>query len=233
MITCLVCSNKNDDAAVVCYSCGSYLQERVPNLDFFPMIWKIIESPKTALLRVLIAEHKNYVLLLNLFLGIAVSFMLLWLRHAGNEFDNLIYLLLLGIVIGIVLAYPLGMGAVYGIHALAKLFRGKGTIRNTYAVIGWSLAPIMLSVVFILPIELASMGLLFFTTNPSAFEIKPAVFSALVGFDGIAVLWSVYLAANGVHIVHKIHFFAALLVVFIVAMVLFASAYMLFASVVI
>jgi hypothetical protein len=197
------------------------------------MLWKMIESPRVAFRRVLIAEHKNYVLFLNLFFGIAVSFALLWLRHAGNEFDNLIYLLLLGIFIGMLLAYPLGMGAVYGIHAMAKLFRGKGTVRNTYAVIGWSLAPIMLSIVFILPIELASMGLLFFTTNPSAFEIKPAVFSSLVGFDGIAVLWSVYLAATGVHIVHKINFVWALLIVLIVTIALFSGIYALFAALVV
>lgn len=233
MIKCPVCSSENDDAAVVCGSCGSYLQERVPNLDFFPTVWKMIESPRVAVHRVLIAEHKNYVLFLNLFFGIAVSFALLWLRHAGNEFDNLIYLLLLGVAIGMMLAYPLGLGTVYGIYGLAKLFRGKGSVRNTYAVIGWSLAPIMLSVVFILPIELASMGLLFFTTNPSAFEIKPVVFSSLVGLDGIAVLWSIYLAATGVHIAHKIHLLWALLIVLMTAIVLFGGIYTLFAALVV
>ncbi|MDE3056437.1 MAG: YIP1 family protein [Bacteroidota bacterium] len=228
MRTCSVCSSKNDEAAVVCWSCGSYLQERVPNLDLFPMIWKIIESPRAALHRALIAEHKNYVLFLNLFFGIAVSFALLWLRHAGNEFDNLIYLLLLGVVMGLVLAYPLGMGAVFGIHVLAKLFRGAGTMRNTYAVIGWSLTPILLSVIFVLPIELASMGLLFFTTNPSASEVKPAVFFSLASIDGMAVLWTMYLAALGVTIVHKIHFIPALLIVLSVAAVLFSGTYALF-----
>ena len=193
----------------------------------------MIESPRVALRRVLVAEHKNYVLFLNLFFGIALSFALLWLRHAGNEFDNLIYLLLLGIFIGLLLAYPLGMGAVYGIHALAKLFSGKGTVRNTYAVIGWSLTPIMLSVVFVLPIELASMGLLLFTTNPSALEVKPAVFSSLAGLDVIAVLWSVYLAATGVHIAHKLNFVWALLIVLFVMIVLFSGIYALFAALVV
>jgi len=233
MISCSVCAHSNDDLETVCVMCGSFIQDRIPNLDFFSTMWQVVESPKAAFHRIIVAEHKNYVLFQMLFLGIAASFALLWARHAGNEFDNLIYLLLLGVVLGIGIALPIGGMMALTVHVLLKLFGGKGVMKNTYAVFGWSLTPILLSVSFVLPIELASIGLRLFSTNPSPMDVKPVVYVVLLFLDAFALAWSIYLARVGLSIAHKISAWKSLEAVVSVCLVFSVALYELFASLVV
>lgn len=196
-------------------------------------MWQVVESPKAAFHRIIVAEHKNYVLFQMLFLGIAASFSLLWARHAGNEFDNLLYLLLLGIVIGVGISLPVGGMMAMSVHFLLKLFGGKGLMKNTYAVFGWSLTPILLSVSIVLPIELASIGLRLFSTNPSPMDVKPVVYVVLIFLDAFSVVWSIYLARVGLSIAHKISGWKSLEVVVSVCLFFSIALYKLFASLIV
>ena len=204
MIVCPVCSHQNDEFAIKCSECGSYVQDRVPTLDFFAMLWLIIESPKKAFKKIILAEHKNYVLFLGLFLGVAAAFALIWARKTGNHYDNLFPVLLFGTFLGIVLSVPLLYSLAYALHLLARLLKGKGKFKETYAVTGWSLVPIAFSVVFLLPLELATLGLYAVSSNPTAYEVKPLVTSVLFGFDGLLVAWSMLLCIIGISMAHKI-----------------------------
>ena len=47
MISCSVCAHPNDDLDTVCVQCGSFIQDRIPNLDFFSTMWQVVESPKS------------------------------------------------------------------------------------------------------------------------------------------------------------------------------------------
>lgn len=233
MISCSVCTHANDDLQTICSTCGSYIQDRVPNLDFFATMWRLVESPKEAFHKITIAEHKNYVLFLMMFLGIATSFGLLWARNAGNEFNNLLYLILLGFVIGLGIALPIGLLLTVTVHWMLRLFGGKGTLKNTYGVLGWSLMPIMLSVSIILPIELASIGLRLFSTNPSPMDVKPVVYIVLLGLDGFAALWTINLAKVGFCVAHKISAWKSAGVSVISALLFSIATYRLFAMLVI
>ncbi len=216
MFICPVCSYHNDDLALKCISCGSFVQNRVPNIDFFSTLWSIIEKPFSALHTIIIAERKNYVLFLFTFLGIAFSFSTLWFFNLGNEFDNLLYLLLYGLVGGIIFGIPLGMCITGITYIVAKIFRGKGSFKNTYAIIGWVNIPIVISVVFILPLEIATLGLTFFSTNPSPAQIKPTVYYTLLCLDSAFVLWTVILAIIGLSIAHKISFIKSFCIVMVI-----------------
>jgi Yip1 domain len=230
MISCSVCAHANDDLESVCASCGSFIQDRIPNLDFFVTFWLLVESPRDAFNRIIRAEHKNYVLMLMFFMGIALAFSLLWVRHAGNEFDNLIYLILLGCVLGVVLAFPCGMSFVCILHLVMKMFGGKGRIRNTYAVFGWALVPIMATVCVVFPIELASVGLRLFSTDPSPWDVKPVVYFVLLSIDAVSIVWSVNLARVGLSIAHKVSVWRAFGAVCFVWMLLSGALYKMFAS---
>ena len=65
----------------------------------------------------------------------------------------------------------------------------------------YSSIPVVLSLVFILPLEIAIFGRDFFGTNPPPLVINPGVYSALMGFDGLAALWSVMLVYRGIAVV--------------------------------
>jgi len=216
MIVCPVCRHSNDEFAIKCVSCGSFVQDRVPNLDFFAIIWMMIESPAEAFKKIIIAEHKNFVLLLGLFLGIGATFSLMWGAQSGNSFDNLFPLLLIGSAIGVVISIPLIYLLIGTFHLAARLLKGKGTFTETYGVIGWSLVPIMLSVIFVLPLEFSLLGLPMFSSNPSAYEVKPVVTAVLLGLDGLTALWSILLATKGISMVHRLRFVTSFILTLIV-----------------
>jgi hypothetical protein len=167
MIKCSICSTLNDEFAVVCTSCHGYLQERVPNLDFFSTFWKLIESPRQAFRHIIISEHKNYIIVLNLIMGPMLMFGMMWAWKTGEYFDNLLFLMLLGIVAGVMISpvyFLVSNALVFGIM---RLFRGEGTWRNTMAVLAWSHSPFMFAFLIVLPIQLAVLGLPLFSRNPS------------------------------------------------------------------
>ncbi|MCK9410587.1 MAG: YIP1 family protein [Bacteroidetes bacterium] len=186
----------------------------------------MIESPPQAFKKIIIAEHKNFVLFLSLFLGVSAFFALMWGKQSGNLFDNLFPLLLFGIGLGAVIALPLFFVLCGVMHGVAKAAKGKATFRETYGVVGWSLMPIMFSVVFVLPLELSTLGLLLFSTNPSALEVKPIVTMVFMGLDGALLLWSVMLSATGISIAHRFRFWTGLIVTLTAAvLVTFLSMY--------
>lgn len=211
MIQCPVCSHQNDDFALKCASCSSFIQDRIPNLDFFATLSLLIERPKEAFKKIILAEHKNYVLLLALFFGISAAFALFWAAKFGNEFENILPLIIGAFSAGIVLAIPFFLILAVLIFGTFKIFGGKGNFINTYAVVGWSLFPLALSVFFILPIELATVGLYFFSSNPSGYDYKPEVYSVLIGLDTLCIVWALLLLGLGLSIAQRRSFLLSLI----------------------
>lgn len=197
MIRCSVCGHENDDLAVLCISCKSYLQTKVETLDLFQTLWLLVISPGAAFRRIALSKHKNYVFLLSSLLGIALVFTLLWFKNLGRLFPNLFILLLTGVVSGpfVGIAFVFVFSAVMII--LGRLLGGKATRRNTFGVVAYASMPIVLSLVLVFPIEVAIFGLDLFDNNPSPLVIKPFVYVALLGFDSLAVAWSWLLLIEG------------------------------------
>jgi len=194
------------------------------------MIWLIIESPSAAFKKIIIAEHKNFVLFLSLFLGTCASFVLMWAKKSGNSFDNLFPLLLFGIAIGIVISVPVFYCFAFVLHSILSLFKHETEFKITYGIIGWSLVPIMLSVVFVLPFELSTLGLLLFSTNPSAYEVKPLVTIVLLGLNGLMIAWSLILVSVGVSIAYHLKFILSLIIVMLVVGATSLLSYLVYSS---
>lgn len=221
MIECPVCRYSNDDLSLKCSSCGSFIQDKVPTIDLFSMIWLVIESPKQAFKKIVLSEQKNFVLLQSLFFGISTAFAVMWMAKSGNNYDNLLPLLLHGIFFGLLAGVPFFLFIALSVHFFIKVFGGKGKWNETYAVVGWSLMPIVLATVFILPLELGILGLYFFSSNPNGFEYKPAVYVALIGFDALAVIWSVVLSSIGISIAHHFRMLKSLMMTLVPSGIVF------------
>lgn len=197
MIRCSVCGHENDDLAVICVSCKSYLQSKVDTLDLFQTFWALILSPRATFRRIVLSKHKNYVFLLSALFGMALAFTILWFKNLGHLFPNLIILLLTGTIAGplIGIAFVFLFSAV--MLALGRLLGGTASSRNTFGVVAYASAPIILTLIFVFPIEIAIFGLDFFGNNPSPLVIKPFVYVALIGFDVLAVVWAWFLLVEG------------------------------------
>ncbi len=195
---CSVCGTVNDDRAVICSSCRSYLQSKVDALDLFDTIWRLLESPGKAFKRIVLSQHKNYVLFLSALLGCALFYAAVWYKNFGDRFDNVLELIGVGVLGGV----PLGIASVAGISLIllgvTRLAGRTAQYRNLFAVVAYAGIPIVLSLAVIFPLEVALFGLDFFGQNPSPMVLKPLVYVVLLSFDGIAIVWSWVLLAHGV-----------------------------------
>jgi hypothetical protein len=170
----------------------------------------LIEYPGAALKRIVLAEHKNYVLMLAMFFGISVGFGLFWSGHAGDRYTNIAHLIIAASGIGLIVALPLFYILSGMLHAVMMMLGGKGSWRNSYAVVGWGLFPFSFAATIVLPIELAAFGLLFFSDNPSPFEVKPLVYSVLISMDGLMAVWAVIIGGKGLALAHTVSFWKSL-----------------------
>ena len=200
MILCNVCKHENDEYATVCVQCKGYIQNRIPNLDFFEIVWSVVESPRKAFHDITLAEHKNYSLLLFSLFGVGLSFTAFWYFQLGNRFDSLIDLLSRATLLGIGAGYIAAFVFTITVHVIVRLFGGRKGIRNSFAVLAYSTTPMAISLVTILPIELLTFGMYMFTANPHPYTIKPEMYVVLLVMDGGLSLWAVTLAIMGFHI---------------------------------
>ncbi len=198
MIQCSVCGTENDDLAVLCKNCKSYLQTKVDTLDLFGTMWMLMEAPRRAMKRIVMARYKNYVYFLSALFGISLVYTIMWYRNLGKVFNDLFILLLGGFLAGPVVGIVFTLLCSVVLSTFARLLGGKASVRNTFAVVAYSTVPIVFSLVFILPVEVAVFGLSFFDNNPSPLVLKPVEYVILIGMDILATMWSWILLVEGI-----------------------------------
>ena len=212
MINCSVCQTENNQYSTICKKCGGFLQNRLPNLDLFDVLWKIIESPRNAFRLIMIAEHKNYAVLLYTMSGIAITFTGFWYFKLGERYDNILLIIILAITIGIpfgVALCPIATSLHWG---LSRILGNKTSFRNSLGITSYSLSPIILSLVFVLPIELLTFGMYFFTSNPPPITIKPILYMVLVGLNVALLLWAWILLIIGTNVGYQISLLKSMIV---------------------
>jgi len=63
---------------------------------------------------------------------------------------------------------------------------------------------LILSLVFVLPIELMTFGLYLFSFNPHPITIKPTLYIVLLSFDVVLILWGLILSIVGTKVGNQI-----------------------------
>lgn len=198
MITCPVCGTSNDDLATTCVTCRGFVQAKVDTLNLFETMWRLMESPRRAFRQIVLARHKNYVLLLSSLLGVCVVFAFVWFRSLGAYFPNLFALLGLGLVAGPPVGIVFVLVASYLLQILARPLGGRGTARNMFSVIAYASIPVILTLGLVFPVEMAVFGQDFFGRNPPPLVINPVAYIVLLSLDGLAVVWSAFLLSEGI-----------------------------------
>lgn len=210
MLKCPVCLTENDTFATVCRQCGGFLQNRVPHLNLFETLWGVLESPSKTFPKIILAEHKNFSVFLFALFGVSIAFTAFWYFKIGQIVGSLPELILLGIGIGLtggVVFSPL-IALVY--HLANRLLGGSASFRTAYSLLAYATAPVVLSLVLILPIELMTFGMYLFTSNPHPFVIKPVSYVVLLSFDAIVGLWALWLVMVGTKIAYRVRWVAAI-----------------------
>jgi hypothetical protein len=213
MIECTVCQAENDDFSVTCIKCKAFLQDRVPNLNLFETGWQVIESPSKAFRKIVLAEHKNYVLFLFSLLGVSLAFTVFWFFRLGSRFESLLDLIPAAVGLGVGLGFAASFLITGVYHLLARLMGGLTGFRVSFGVLGYAMTPVAFSLVLILPIELLTFGMFLFTGNPHPYAMKPVSYVLLVGFDVLIASWTLVLAVIGTSVGHRLSAVRSLFVV--------------------
>ena len=197
---CSVCQTENDKYSTICRKCGAFLQARVPNLDLFDTLWFLAENPRKAFRLISQSEHKNYALFLYTLGGVFVCFVGIWHFRLGDRFETLLNLIFWALLAGI----PAGIAMcpiASAVHwMLTKIGGGKSSFRNSLGTTSYALAPAIAALVLVLPIELLSFGMYFFSFNPDPMSLKPGLYITLLVLDGIVAAWSYVLMVVGTQI---------------------------------
>jgi hypothetical protein len=184
LYNCPVCNTANSDFAVRCVSCGSILQQAVKTIDLFSTVYNLWRYPDLTFRKIVIAEHKNYVLFISILEGIALSFLFMFIVKAGDIYSiDLPRLLYSGFVLAILIFLPflfLFSAINYIILGVSKL---GVTLRGFVTAVIFGLHPIAVSALIILPSEIAVFGGYFFSNNPSPRVINPLPFYFLNVLD--------------------------------------------------
>jgi hypothetical protein len=213
MILCSVCQIENDKYATLCKKCGGFLQNRVPNLDLFDTLWRIIENPREAFRIIMIAEHKNYALLLYAICGISIAFSGFSYFKIGDRFENVLILIFWALLIGVPLGIALCPIVSFFHWSLSKLLGGKSSFRTSMGITSYTLTPITISLLLLLPIELMTFGMYLFTFNPHPIAIKPVSYSVLIGLNAVMILWAFLLLITGTKVGSQISLWKSVLIV--------------------
>lgn len=203
IIVCKNCGSENPFYALICSKCKAYLRTRIPNIDLWFTIWKIIESPVEAIKNIIYAEHKNFTIFLLIFSAIKIAINSFIINNAiklkniqnGNIFNVILFTSVFIIITFIV--------AVFFIYLINNLFHIKNRIKDNFSIYTYSFIPIIFALIILTPVEYALFGHYWFTFNPSPFIIKTMESYILIVIEAIFLLWSLILFVVSTYVQSK------------------------------
>ncbi len=200
VIGCPNCNASNNYYEMNCSQCGTILRSRVVNIDLWQSIWKMIESPKTAIQDIVYAEHKNFISLLAVLIGIKLfansNFILnLTLPKLTSEFQ-----IPLQLVISIALTILLLLTFSFIVKIVSPSLDVKTRFKDNLAIIIYTQIPILLGLLVFFPIEYGIFGGHWIYFNPSPFVIKAGSAYLLSGLELVFFLWQMILLTVGLYI---------------------------------
>ncbi len=189
---CPVCSAENLDFSIRCISCGSFLQQNVKTLDLFSTLYNTWRYPDFTLRKIILAEHKNYTVLIAALEAIGCSFLALFFIKAADIYTSDLWrLITTGTALGLFVFLP----AIYIFVILSYLILRPGkrgvTLKGFISGTVYSMHPLAFGAVVLLPAEIAIFGPYLFSNNPSPQVINPLPFYFLSFLDFAAVVISI------------------------------------------
>lgn len=194
-IICHNCHTSNNFVNLHCSNCKHLIRDRVINIDLWSSIMGSIDSPSEMFKKVVLAEHKNFILVL---------FILISLRHAISG-------LLISPYIGIISIqyYAIRFIASTVLILILYITLSKTTqqnvikeittfkLKDAFAIILYGQTPIIFSLVILFLFEIILFGEYLFSIQPSPLEIKPMFFYLFLTLEITVLIWTILLSFLG------------------------------------
>ncbi len=203
VLRCPNCGTENPFYKLTCLKCKTYLRERIFNLDLWKVTGLLIESPMQAFKLIIQSEHKNFIILITVLFSFKAFIDARFLSVFFSGDSSLRMSLELGLIISIGTSI-----FIVWIYSILLSFVNKAAgldtrIKDTNAVLSYSVLPYSFALIILFPIEIIIFGGYLFSDNPSPFLIKPTIAFTLLGFEGLLILWGIFLAITGVYAISK------------------------------
>lgn len=189
-VICKNCLAENPLYSHICSKCKYFLRDKVHNIDIWTTIEQIIESPAKAFLKIIFAEHKNFIVFLTIFFALRILVL--------SRFTSLFFADSSISAAPIIISYLITLTASAFIYIILSylssiiLKRWEYIVRfkDIYSLNIYSNIPNILALFILLPIELIVFGNYLFSNNPSPFQVKAELAYILAAFEGGILLWS-------------------------------------------
>lgn len=222
---CPLCGTENNRLAIRCVKCHSYLQSRIPNIDLFPILWKLLEKPRTAFKEIALAEHKNYSFLLFCIVGMYITSIVFSLIKVGEYYENLLEILTWILVVGSLSGISLSILLPLHHMLFGKLFGFKVSFRNALGLLAYALTPFVYAFLFLFPIKLLAFGLYCFTSNPHPAILNSTLYYALLILELLTNIWVLVLVLLGTSVTYQVSLIRSIFVNFLTFILGFGIVY--------
>lgn len=193
VVTCSNCGMENPFYNFTCSNCKTYLRDRIYNIDLWKVISLLIESPVEAYQIIIRSEHKNFVYFIIILASVKFfldsTFFSLYTYRTAVPLDN--FLISFGAVI--IFLFFLLLIISYLLKKINEKLGLITRVMDNFSILTYSLIPHIFALFFLFTVELVVFGGTLFSANPSPFVVKKSMAYALLVFESLVVLWSLFL----------------------------------------
>lgn len=199
-IKCSNCGENNLLFEKNCIKCKHYLRPAVVNIDLWKTIWMLFENPKKSIMNIIMAEHKNFVVFLLIFLSFKIFLISATLQSAFGLHSNKISdSTILNIIL---LTFIYSVIIISFSFVIKKIFSRsvKTRFKDNLTILVYSFIPIIFSLFVLTPVEYGIFGKHWIVYNPSPFIIKSTFAYLFTGLEILMILWSLLILFIGLRI---------------------------------
>lgn len=195
-ISCPNCGEYNFDYEIKCKNCKSFIRERIVNLDLGETLIQLIDSPTEAFHRIKFSEHKNYLIVLLIFLSIRFLIISRFISVPFTENSTNLSVLILW-VISFIITISLLTIVSFVLQKIFLVNKVNARFKDILSVVVYSFVPNVFALIILFPIELVFYGEFIFSNNPYPYQIKESIFYFLLTLEALTIIWSVFLMTIG------------------------------------
>ncbi len=193
-VICKNCGTKNPLYQLICSNCNFYMRERIFNIDLWQVLGLLIENPSEAFKRIVNAEHKNFIFLISFLVAGKLLIDSTFIALAINKEDIFLTGLIIKYFVILVSLLLLLLLFSFTLKMVNRFFQFETRTKDNFALLVYSLVPHVFGLLVIFVIEIIVFGGDLFSNNPSPFSLKEFLAYALLSFEFLLILWSIFIS---------------------------------------
>lgn len=192
-LICHSCKTVNPLYAYTCSSCNAFLRSRIPNIDFWTTILKIIETPVSAAESIIQSDHKNFLSFILFIVSLKISLNLWIINNAFVFQENISNNFFISLFVGMT-GFILSLMIISFLFTkISKYFNVQTRFRDNLSIYAYAFLPLAMTFTILTPVQIALFGTYWFTFNPSPLIIKEIPSYIILIIETLFFLWSIIL----------------------------------------